>query len=133
MILNLTQHPASAEQIAAGVVDLPPVERGALQRALTFDSLPTAEDLSERAEYIASLAALNGLGGDGDDPHPMVAMIGGAPYLMAPLEAALLDTGIEPVYAFSVRESIEQVQPDGSVRKVNIFRHAGFVRPRPWK
>jgi len=44
---------------------------------------------------------------------------------------ALRDQGIEPVYAFSVRESIEQTQPDGSVRKVNVFRHAGFVDAAP--
>lgn len=128
IIINLTQHAATADQLAAGVVDLPDTERAALQRALTFDALPTAEDLVERAEYIANLAALNGLGGDeDDDPHPMAAMIGGAPYLMGPLEAALLDAGIEPVYAFSVRETEEQKQPDGSVRKVAVFRHAGFV------
>ena len=54
-------------------------------------------------------------------------MIGGAPWLMSSIENALRDHRITPIYAFSVRESAEQVQPDGSVRKVNIFRHAGFV------
>jgi hypothetical protein len=46
---------------------------------------------------------------------------------MAPLEVALRAHGITPLYAFSVRESVDQVQPDGSVRKVATFRHAGFV------
>ena len=36
--------------------------------------------------------------------------------------------GVPAVYAFSVRESVEQPQPDGSVRKVNVFRHVGFVQ-----
>jgi hypothetical protein len=54
-------------------------------------------------------------------------MIGGAPYLMAPLEVALRAHGITPLYAFSVRESVEQTQPDGSVRKIAVFRHGGFV------
>ena len=54
-------------------------------------------------------------------------MIGGAPYLMAPLEKELRGWGLVPVYAFSVRESTEVVQDDGSVRKVNTFRHAGWV------
>ena len=35
--------------------------------------------------------------------------------------------GIQPVFAFSVRETEEQKQADGSVRKVAVFRHAGFV------
>jgi hypothetical protein len=34
---------------------------------------------------------------------------------------------ITPLYAFSVRESVEQALADGSVRKVNVFRHAGFI------
>ena len=29
--------------------------------------------------------------------------------------------------AFSVRESVEETQPDGSVIKRNVFKHAGFV------
>ena len=55
------------------------------------------------------------------------AMIGGALWLMAPLAAALREQGIEAVFAFSVRETEEQKQADGSVRKVAVFRHAGFV------
>lgn len=56
------------------------------------------------------------------------AMIGGALWLMAPLELALRAVGIEPLYAFSERTSAEQIQIDGSVRKVAVFRHVGFVR-----
>lgn len=125
MILNLTQHLGTPEQ---GVTDLTGEELVALKQALTFDAIPTAQEIAERAEYIAELACANGLGGDeGDDPIPTRAMIGGAPYLMAPLERALRAVGIEPLYAFSVRESVEQVQADGSVRKDNIFRHTGFI------
>lgn len=125
MILNLTQHPGTPEQ---GVTDLIGEELAALKTALTFDTIPTAQEITERAEYIAELACMNGLGGEDDDPIPTRAMIGGAPYLMAPLERALRNVGIDPLYAFSTRESVEQVQAqDGSVRKVNVFRHAGFV------
>jgi hypothetical protein len=46
---------------------------------------------------------------------------------MAPLAAELRGRGIEPVFAFSVRETGEQKKPDGSVRKVAVFRHTGFV------
>jgi hypothetical protein len=128
MIINLTQHQASAEQLAAGVVDLPAAQRVLLAQSLTVDTLPTRAEIADRCANIAALAVHNGLGGDeSDDPHPTAAMIGGAPWMMAELERALLDMGVPSVYAFSVRESAEQPQPDGSVRKVNVFRHAGFV------
>ena len=114
-IINLTQHAASEEQIEAGVVDHRP---GALRALLTFAELPSAEDVKARAEALANLASLT---------RASAAMIGGAPYLMAPLETALRERGIKPLYAFSRRESVEQVQADGSVRKVAVFRHMGFV------
>jgi hypothetical protein len=129
MILNLTQHAATPEQIAQGVIDLPTPEREVLIEGLTVNILPTRDDITRRCARIATLAVCNGLGGDlGDDPAPSHAMIGGAPWMMAELERALQDVNIQPLYAFSVRESVDQHQPDGSVRKVNVFRHAGFVR-----
>ena len=121
-IINLTQHPATAEQAEAGVIDLPPQERQELQRLLTFEELPSALQVRQRAWGIEALAARAA-----ESCGATAAMIGGAPFLMAPLEAALRRTGIAPVYAFSRRESVEEVQPDGSVRKINTFRHAGFV------
>ena len=82
----------------------------------------------ERCALIARMATEgNGVGTDDADAVFLSAMIGGAPWMMSALEGALLDAGVQPVYAFSVRESVEQVQPDGSVRKVNVFRHVGFV------
>jgi len=36
--------------------------------------------------------------------------------------------GIIPVYAESVRDSTEEIQPDGSVKKVSVFRHKAFRR-----
>ena len=122
MILNLTQHPATTEQIEAGVVDLPDSVRPALIGWLTFSQLPSREEIEDRAEALALLA--DSLLPEEGDP---AAMIGGAPYLMAPLEAALRNQRIRPLYAFSRRESIEQVLPDGTVRKTSIFRHAGFI------
>lgn len=118
-ILNLTQHTATPEQLAVGVVDLPTHERRShLQGLLTFAGLPSRDEVEQRAKMIARLA---------EDGPCERAMIGGAPYLMAPLERALLAIGITPVYAFSVRDTAEERQPDGSVRKVNVFRHAGWV------
>ena len=123
-VLNLTQHAATAEQVAAGVVDLEPEAREALQALLTFSSLPSREEIEQRAEDIAALAALHAESEAGIALH---GMIGGAPFLMAPLERALAAQGIEPVYAFSTRVSAEETQPDGSIRKTQVFRHLGFV------
>jgi hypothetical protein len=128
MILNLTQHPATPEQTAAGVVDLPPNERAILQRLLTFEQPPSVQDLMDRAQQICALAIHNSLGGDdGDDPHPEFAMIGGAGYLMPALEQHLREHGIQPVHAFTRREVVERTEPDGAVTKSAVFRHAGFV------
>jgi hypothetical protein len=117
-VLNLTQHSATPDQASADVVDVPAVRRAELINLLTFSELPSSGTIRDRAERIADLAAAEGA---------TSAMIGGALWLMAPLATALRQRGIEPVFAFSVRETEEQVQPDGSVRKVAVFRHAGFV------
>ena len=131
MIINLTQHPATPDQIAAGVVDLPQSGREALAELLTFEELPDLDDIQDRAEALVLLAFHNDLEGDDvDDPFPEQAMIGGAPWLMEPLAKRLRAHGIIPLFAFSRRESIEQVQQDGSVRKTNVLKHAGFVEAR---
>lgn len=117
MILNLTQHEATPEQLAAGVEE-PGTRKGSVQALLTFRDLPSREEIAARAVALAALA--QGYGAS-------AAMIGGALWLMAPLEAALRGLGIRPLYAFSVRESVEETAPDGSVRKVAVFRHKGFV------
>lgn len=119
-IVNLTQHPATSEQKAAGVFDLGGEWYAILKRALDFCSVPDEAFISIRALAIATIAA-------NCRPRPDAAMIGGAPWLMAPLARELREHGIQPLFAFSVREAEEQVQPDGSVRKVTIFRHKGFV------
>lgn len=115
-ILNLTQHAATAEQTEAGVVE--PENKAAVQSALTFDAIPTASEMVERAAFLSRVAIDSGC---------KKAMIGGAPFFMAPLERALIAVGITPVYAFSVRDSKEEPDGNGGVRKVNVFRHVGFV------
>jgi hypothetical protein len=45
----------------------------------------------------------------------------------AALETELRARDTELVYAFSVRQSVERTQPDGSVPKTNVFHHAGSV------
>ena len=117
-IVNLTQHPATPEQVEAGVFDLQGETLSLLKKLLNFDAPPSEFDLANDAISIAAIA---------DRTGARTAMLGGAPFLMAPLESKLLEFGLDPVYAFSRRESVETVMPDGSVRKTAIFKHIGFV------
>lgn len=117
IIYNMTQHQSTPEQVAQGVVDLEPADREQLRALLTFEEIPSKEEVEQRAEAIAELVYW-----DAD-----AAMIGGAPYLMPALSAALKNRKIRPVYAFSKRESMDMPQEDGSVRKVVVFKHVGFV------
>jgi len=127
MIINLTQHPASPEQIAQGVKNLHGDELAELKALLTIGELPSPDEIRDRAYDIAALVSSNGLGDDEEDPFFTHAMIGGAPYLMPSLERALRDVSVIPLYAFTRREAIEALQPDGTVRKTAVFRHLGFV------
>ena len=133
-MINLTQHAATHEQITAGVIDPGAEDRARVAQLLTFDSLPTREEIEDRASRLALVAAEIHAAATGGDPDPMGGtcigariMIGGAPYLMAPLERALTRWGMVPTYAFSRRESVEETGPDGGVRKTAVFRHVGFV------
>lgn len=127
-IINLTQHSATPEQSAQGVVDVLPGHRAWLTDILTFCDLPSNADMAERADLLAEYAAMYELA---DEVYPTHAMIGGAPFFMSALESALLDHGVRPLYAFSVRESIEQTMPDGTVKKISVFKHSGFVEVAP--
>lgn len=124
-IVNLTQHKATTQQHNMGVFDMPANRLDALHALLTFSEIPDAATLRGRACCIAGLVT----GAQYGEPKPLArtAMIGGAPYLMAPLEKELARHGIKAVYAFSMRDSIEQLQPDGSTKKTTVFNHIGFV------
>lgn len=135
-ILNLTQHNATPAQITEGVVDLVGSDKDLLVKLLTFNTLPTVEEIESRAQKIAYIASdlyieeknnwiESGL--DEDDFEQYYAMIGGAPFLMGPLEVALKKFDIIPVYAFSVRDSVDVKQADGSVKKTAVFNHGGFI------
>jgi len=121
-IYNLTQHPATPEQKAQGVIDLPEVDRRMLAHLLTFDEIPSQEEMDNRARAIVYMLADIAPGGQ-------TVMIGGAPFFMSTLEGVLTQAGHTPVYAFSKRVSVETQNPDGSVTKTNKFIHEGFVRP----
>lgn len=115
-IINLTQHVATPIQTQAGVFE--PADKELVRSVLTFRSIPTMRSLQERANILANVAVVS---------NAKYAMIGGAPYLMAPLESALLDSGITPLYSFTERVSVDTTAPDGTVTKTSVFQHAGWV------
>ena len=115
-IINLTQHDSTPEQKAQGVVE--PSDKQSIRGLLTFDTIPSKEEMADRASKIAAVAV---------NEKYAAAMIGGAPYFMSALETALKANGVKPLYAFSVRDSVDVAQADGSVRKMMVFRHLGFV------
>lgn len=115
-IVNLTQHASTAEQQAQGVFDLTGEQLVTLKALLTFKQCPTSVEVILRGAQIARLAG-----------EFEFAMIGGAPYLMASLEMALKCRGIQPLYSFTERCSVEQTLADGSIQKTAVFRHAGWV------
>ena len=118
-ILNLTQHLATQVQKEQGVIDMLPNHREQLVALLTFNELPNQKEIFNRATELVILASKYSC---------EYVMIGGAPYLMAPLERAIaIDMGKQSVYAFSKRVSKEITNHHGEVIKTNTFVHAGFV------
>lgn len=120
-MINLTQHNATPDQLQAGVVDLPAETQHVVRSILTFEEPPTAEEMYYRAEELANIVTTVGEG-------PCDVMVRGAPFFASALERALARANHTVHYAFSKRESADQPQPDGSVKKVAVFRHTGFVR-----
>ena len=146
IILNLTQHSATKEQHEEGVIDLTPEFQSKLKSLLTFNNLPTSVEIKSRADEIYALIVEFATSGNSpikDEAEGLIDedglvnesefkkfgfrfMIGGAPYLMGPLVRELSFLG-ECIFAFSKRVSIEVAEPDGSITKKSIFKHAGFV------
>ena len=142
VIINLTQHDATDDQIKAGVVDLPHPYKEKLKDLLTFDELPTCDEVKARAKAVKELVldvfqdksspirkevkAMLDAKDDGFKDFNIAFMVGGAPFLMKPLIDELEKIGY-PVFAFSKRVVDEVKQADGSVRKVTIFKHEGFI------
>ena len=138
VILNLTMHQATPEQIEAGVYN--PLQPEAIKEALTFNTLPSKQEIEVKALTLSAIAAeevywqLLKTRAKSEEQLDiesqmlgMQVMVGGAPYLMPYLEKALKDVNLKAVYAFSKRESVETVMEDGSVKKTAVFKHLGFV------
>ena len=116
-IANITQHAATPEQVQDRVFDLLPEDRERLHKLITFPAQYTRQDLEVSAEGIVNLLK---------EYDCYSCMIGGMPSFMSVLEKALVKAGVAVCYARTERVSVDQAQPDGSVRKVAVFRHAGL-------
>ncbi|MGQ9545946.1 MAG: hypothetical protein ACUVTR_02105 [Dehalococcoidia bacterium] len=131
LVLNLTQHNATPEQIAQGVIEPPRALKGEIQAYLTFTSLHEftrehlVEYLTRRANGLVDLAKrwLEQLPPQ-DTP---ACMIGGAPYFMPILQRRLKEEGFRVLFSFSDRVAEEKQNPDGSVVKTQVFKHLGFI------
>lgn len=122
-ILNLTQHNSTADQINAGIIDLPVDFKTALVAAITFPAIYNKTDLESAAGKVYELVRniipylLDGFEG---------VMIGGMPSFMPVLENLLISKGIRVGYACTERKSVDKTLPDGSVQKTAVFVHAGM-------
>lgn len=118
-VINLTQHtPTPAQAGEVTFITIPDEIRAQVIDLITFAPAEVNyETLRERSDTLAQIAANSGAD---------VAMLGGAPFFQSFLENALLARGIGFCYALSERVARDEVQADGSVRKVSVFEHAGF-------
>lgn len=130
-ILNLTQHAATPEQLAVGVVDVGPDVRSDVDKLLAFDDVPTATDLDMRAHLFARLAMVcwctrNPRGGQ----LPRV-MIDPPVYLASAIERNLIEFGIEPLHSFAKPTlTITSTNDDGETVKTLVTEHVGFIAAR---
>lgn len=142
-IINLTQHQATEDQVAQGIVDVSPENLAKLKALLTFPAIYTTSMLIDNARAIADLAWAEwdkncGIAASKDE-RPLhstddayqdywyhsdkQAMIGGMPSFMKHLEQALMDKEFQVGYACTDRVSVDTPDGNGGVRKTAIFKH----------
>lgn len=134
--LNLTAHNLTADQIEAakalGATKF--LEASDILPPDTVDKLrncPSDKDglLSIAYQLIDAIKAT----AKGDDSLPLVHLPCGSPALMWEFcgivggAVPLLDCVFSAVFSHSVRQSVETVQPDGSVAKNSVFRFEKFI------
>lgn len=121
-IINLTQHKATVEQLAAGVIDFPAETREEISKLLTFEECPTSDDINHRV-----IKLMRHVRAAAKEHDTVIVMIGGANFLMPHLYRELTSFGFKPCFAFTKRVSSEHVKADGTVEKTSSFRHVGLV------
>lgn len=116
MIYNFTQHKCTREQIKDDIIEVP--NHSYVQKLLTFESIPSKEEVYDRAKILADYA---------QSISASKVMLGGALYLMGPLTEELKKRNINVCFSFTKRESMETIDQDGNVIKTLKFRHLGIV------
>lgn len=122
-LINLTQHALTQEQKDS--VDCT-IEPKGMDVYLNFTEMPTAEVINERA-YGMFNCLMQMLPPD-VKPEDCTVLLGGAPFFMSACERVATEYGFKYCYAFSKRVSEEVKQPDGTVRKVSVFKHEGWIK-----
>ena len=143
-IINATQHNATPEQVAEGICNMTEGRQEQLKAALTLPAHYTHAMLVEAATTVVKLvhsennaigwaeAVADGETYPGDDSFQNYlyrrrpVMVGGLPALMPILQQMLQKDGWEVCFSQSDRVSVDTPQPDGSVKKVSVFKHTGL-------
>jgi len=120
MILNLTQHNSTPEQIEQLVFE--PKNKRKVQEFLTFNELPTRRDIFLRSAKLVDIVLE-----EKKEIQFFDVMIGGALFLMSTLEHDLLNNNFTPVYSFSKRITSEIINRNKEIEKISIFKHIGFI------
>lgn len=155
LVLNLTAHMGSQDQIADGLEDVEDIARLKAYLDVPEEALKASDSVLDGildgkvqgiiSDFILPLQAKRLLQfAEAYDPCTgpvgptaqilnaarsalgLRAMVGGAPILMERLLPALKSIGVVPVYSLSARVSQDEPQPDGSTKKVSVHRHIRF-------
>jgi len=118
-ILNLTQHAATEDQLAGGVIDLQGELKAALVAAITFPPVYDHDMLVSRAKRVVGIVR----DAQVDCGH---VMIGGMPSFMPVLQQVLQEAGYHVGYACTDRVSVDVPDGNGGVRKTSVFKHVGM-------
>jgi hypothetical protein len=119
MIFNCTSHNLTAEQREGyDVVELPADLKAQWGQVTELSKEGIADDV---VSVVTQAFAGSGYGFEG------MVLVQGHPGVTYMVVSRLKGVpGITPVYAESARDSREEQQPDGSIKKVSVFRHLGF-------
>lgn len=132
-ILNLTKEVATQKQIQEGVIEPREYFKEKICKLLTFNNIPTEEELNERAYRLSSIVVNYDINVTDDDTdnddelHPDAVMLSGAPFFMSTLERWCESRGLKVFYASTVRGSTEKTFEDGGVFNTYATIHKGFV------
>lgn len=145
-IINLTQHQATEDQVAQGVVNLEGALLSGLKAYLTFPAVYDKKFLVNNAQKIADIAwdawNANCHAAAAADERPLCStddeyanywyhsprevMIGDMPSFMRHLEDALIAKGFRVGYACTARVSVDKPDGKGGVEKTAVFKHVGM-------